>query len=97
MTRSNPEEQRLRIRQWKAAGARLEQLRREKLRGMPYNWEEAMALLELGRDIPPRPDNGQGLVAMQRIFRKADPRRKDASADTDTDTDTDTDADTDRP
>mgnify|MGYP006308729807 CR=1 FL=1 len=69
MKRPTPEEQRQLVRKWKETGEILEEMRQEKLRGMPYNWEDVVALLELGDHCPPRPENGLGMVEMQRRFR----------------------------
>ena len=65
------EEQKQLVRQWKETGAELERIRRDELRGMPYNWEEVDALLSLADryDGPPRITSG--LVEMQRLFMKA--------------------------
>ncbi len=46
-------------------------LRRERLRGMPYNWEHVVALLDLGllAKLPSR--SSSGLVEMQRRLWEA--------------------------
>lgn len=46
-------------------------LRRERLRGMPYNWEHVVTLLDLGllAELPSR--SSSGLVEMQRRLWKA--------------------------
>ena len=64
------EEQRALVRQWEKTGRELDRIRREALRGLPYNWEDVDALLELGDcyDGPPRLDSG--LVDMQYWFMK---------------------------
>ncbi len=71
----NREEQRRLVRQWEETGRELERIRREALKGMPYNWEDVDALLELGADCPRKEDRGSGLVEMQRYFMKAAPPR----------------------
>ena len=70
------EEQRLLVHQWEETGRELEQLRRDALRGMPYNWEDVDALLQLGDNYDGPPRLSSGLVEMQRWFMKAklDPR-----------------------
>jgi hypothetical protein len=77
----NREEQRRLVRQWEETGRELERLRREKLRNMPYNWEDVDALLQLGDyyDGPPRLTSG--LVEMQRYFMKRAPGRSDEQQD----------------
>jgi len=62
------EEQRKLVRQWDDAGRELERMRRETLRGMPYNWEDVDALLQLGDDCDGPPRLSSGLVEMQRVF-----------------------------
>ena len=74
MKKPNRAEQRRLVQQWEETGRELERIRREALKGMPYNWEDVDALLTLGDNLPPREDNGSGLVEMQRYFMKADPR-----------------------
>jgi len=71
MTLPTKEQQRELVRRWRTAGRELARIRREKLRGMPYDWEDVVALLELGDvyDGPPR--MAEGLVEMQQIFMKA--------------------------
>lgn len=65
------EEQRELVRQWEITGQELERIRREKLRGMPYNAEDVDALLELGDSYDGPPRMSSGLVEMQRWFMKA--------------------------
>ncbi|MBE7560049.1 hypothetical protein HS125_14360 [bacterium] len=74
MKLSNEEEQRRLVRQWEETGRQLERIRRESLRGMPYNWQDVAALLELGDSCPARLDGGMGMVEMQRWFMKARPK-----------------------
>ena len=51
------------------AGRRVsEQLRREHLRGMPFNRDDVDALLELGDTYEGPPRYAEGLVEMQRWF-----------------------------
>ncbi len=72
----NREEQQKLVRQRETTGREVDSFRREALRGMPYNWEDVDALLSLGDDIPSNEHNGEGLIEMQRIFMKADPRKR---------------------
>ena len=64
------EEQRQWVQQWEAAGRDLERMRRERLRDLPYRWEDVTALLDLGTlsEAPSR--TSSGLVEMQRWFMK---------------------------
>jgi hypothetical protein len=65
------EEQRGLVRQWEETGRELEQIRKDALRGMAYDWAAVDALLEMADyyDGPPRTESG--LVEMQRWFMKA--------------------------
>ena len=74
MKKPNRAEQRRLVQQWEETGRELERIRREALKGMPYNWEDVDALLALGDNLPPRENDGGGLLEMQRYFMKADPR-----------------------
>jgi hypothetical protein len=71
------EEQRSIILKWEETARELERIRRDALRGMPYNWADVDTLLQLGEgyDGPPRVTSG--LVEMQRWFmisaRRTDP------------------------
>ena len=71
MKRLTKEQQRHLVRIWQTAGPELERIRREELRGLPYNWEDVDMLLDMGDyyDGPPRLTSG--LVEMQRLFMKA--------------------------
>lgn len=71
------EEQRALVRQWEETGRELERIRREKLRGMPYNWEDVDALLALGDANPGPPRTTSGLIEMQRLFMLARERMED--------------------
>lgn len=71
MTHPTPEEQRDLVRQWDETGRELERIRRDALRGMPYNWADVDALLELGDHYDGPPRLSSGLVEMQRWFIKA--------------------------
>jgi len=62
------EEQRQLVRQWEATGRELDRMRRDALRGMPYNWRDVDALLELGDHCQLPPRTTSGLVEMQRWF-----------------------------
>lgn len=69
------EERRRLVRQWQETGRELERIRKEALRGMPYNWSNVDALLELGDHYDGPPRFASGLVEMQRLFMKRHPRR----------------------
>ena len=71
MKKPDREQQKKLVAQWKKTGEELNRIRRESLRNKPYNWKEVDALLQLGENIPPRKDNGKGLIEMQRYFSKA--------------------------
>lgn len=62
------EEQRELVRRWKETGEELDRLRRERLRGMPYDWRHVDALLQLAESYDGPPRTTSGLVEMQRIF-----------------------------
>ncbi len=63
------DEQRLLVRMRKEGEKEIERLRRDRLRNMPYCWEDVDTLLELGdlAQLPPR--TSSGLVEMQRKLR----------------------------
>ena len=69
------EQQRRLVRQWVETGRELERLRREALRGMPYNWQEVDALLSLADHLPRVERMGGVLVEVQRYFKKYWDRR----------------------
>lgn len=71
MNRPTLEEQRELVRRWEETGRELERLRRERLCGMPYNWEDVDTLLRLGEDYDGPPRLTSGLVEMQRLFMRA--------------------------
>jgi hypothetical protein len=73
MKRPTIEEQRALVRQWRETGRMLEQLRDEKLRGKPYDWEEVDALLSLGESYDGPPRLTSGLQEQQRLFMKLAP------------------------
>ena len=62
------EEQKRLVRQWEATGRELERIRREALRGMPYNWADVDALLALGDNYDGPERTSSGLMEMQRWF-----------------------------
>lgn len=62
------EEQRALVKQWETTGRELEQMRRAALEGMPYNWADVDALLELGDHYDGPARLTSGLVEMQRWF-----------------------------
>ncbi len=76
MKTPNRKEQQKLVRQWEETGRELERIHRAALRGMPYNREDVDALLSLGDHIPANKHNGEGLIEMQRIFMKSDPRKQ---------------------
>ena len=71
MRSPNRDEQRRLVILWEETGRELERLRRKPLRGMPYNWKDVDALLELGDLGTSTPRHSSGLVEMQRWFMKA--------------------------
>lgn len=72
----SPEEQRKLIRQWEETGRELERIRREKLRNMPYNWEDVDALLSVADAFPPPSRTTSGLVEQQYWFMRARERNE---------------------
>ncbi|MBW7864853.1 MAG: hypothetical protein H3C30_10635 [Candidatus Hydrogenedentes bacterium] len=64
------EEQRALVRQWEETGRELDRIRREALRGMPYNWKDVAALLSLGDAWQRPPRTESGLVEMQYWFMR---------------------------
>jgi len=75
------EEQKRLVKQWEVTGPLLEQIRRDALRDLSYNWEDVDALLALGDNYDGPPRFAEGMVEMQRIFMKARPNSP-ASQDT---------------
>jgi hypothetical protein len=75
-TPSREEQQRL-ARQWEETGRALEDIRRAKLRGMPYNWGDVEALLSTVANCDGPPRFAEGMVEMQRLFMKRRPRPTD--------------------
>lgn len=73
MKRPTKEEQRQLVRQWQETGRILDAMRVEKLRGMPYNFEEVDALLSLADHYKGPPRLTSGLLEQQRLFMKAAP------------------------
>jgi len=65
------EEQRRLVRQWDETGPLLERIRREALRGKPYDWREVEAVLDLGFQDGMPSRESSGLVEMQHWFIKA--------------------------
>lgn len=63
------------VRQWVNTGRELERIRRDALRGMPYNWQEVDALLALADEYDSPQRNSSGLIEMQRLFMTASQRR----------------------
>lgn len=56
------------LRRYEKAWEEVDRLRAERLRGMPYNAEEVMALLDLGESYDGPPRFAEGMVEMQRLF-----------------------------
>ena len=56
------------LRGYEKAWEEVDRLRAEKLRGMPSNAEDVMALLELGESYDGPPRFAEGMVEMQRLF-----------------------------
>jgi len=73
------EEQVALVKQWEETGPELERIRREALKGMPYNWRDVDELLRIGdqANLPSRTTSG--LVEMQRLFMKGHSRLKKSS------------------
>ncbi|MFA6240147.1 MAG: hypothetical protein WC655_04415 [Candidatus Hydrogenedentales bacterium] len=70
------EELRALVRQMDEGHKRADQIRREALRDMPYNWEDVDALLQLGDAYDGPPRSSEGIIEMQRCFMKAKNRIK---------------------
>lgn len=75
MKEPSREEQKRLVQQWAITGRELERIRREALRGMPYNAEDVDALLSLGDHYAGPPDDSRGLIEMQRLFMVAADRQ----------------------
>lgn len=73
MKRPTIEEQRKLVKLWDDTGPKLEKIRRDALRGLPYNEEDVDALLSLGDDYDGPTRLTSGLVEMQAVFMKAAP------------------------
>lgn len=71
MNKPTLDEQRKIVQQWEETARELEQMRRKKLRGMPYNWKEVDALLELGENAEGVVRSSEGIIEMQRLFMLA--------------------------
>lgn len=69
MNRPTPEQERLIVKQWLAAGPALERQRDEELKSRHYDWTTVDALLDIGSRFG-RPRFAEGMVEMQRLFRK---------------------------
>lgn len=68
------EEMRAYVDRMERAHIEVARIRREALRGMPYDWQDVDALLALGDVGDYAPRTTSGLVEMQRLFRGALPR-----------------------
>ena len=64
------EEQRRLVRQWAETGRELEAIRRNELRGRPYDWKVVDSLLRLADSYDGPERTTSGLVEMQRLFMK---------------------------
>ena len=73
MKRPTEEEQRQLVAQWAKTGHILDQMRKERLRGKPYDWKEVDALLSLADHYDGPPRLTSGLVEQPRQFMKAAP------------------------
>lgn len=71
MNKPTYEEQKQLVRQMEATHQELDRMRREKLRGLEYNWEDVDALLQLGEGYDGPPRLSSGLEEMQYWFMKA--------------------------
>jgi hypothetical protein len=69
MNHPTREQERLIVKQWVAAGPALKRQRDEELRSRPYDWMAVDALLDMGARFG-RPRFAEGLVEMQRLFRR---------------------------
>jgi len=67
------EEQRQLVKLWEETGPILEKIRRDALRGLPYNEAHVDALLSLADNYDGPPRLTSGLVEMQAVFMKAAP------------------------
>ena len=75
------EEQKKLVQQWDETGRKLEEIRRNELRGMPYDWKAVDALLQLA-DLHTGPERTtSGLVEMQRLFMKRHPNSPTSKTD----------------
>ena len=70
MNHPTHEQERLIVKQWLAAGPALERQRDAELRSRQYDWTTVDALLEIGARFG-RPRLAEGMVEMQRLFRRA--------------------------
>ncbi|MDQ1257564.1 MAG: hypothetical protein QG656_2170 [Candidatus Hydrogenedentes bacterium] len=76
MNHPTHEEQRELVRLWETTGPELDRIRKEALRGMPYDWKSVDALLALGDSYDGPPRTSSGLVEMHRRMALAEERRK---------------------
>lgn len=75
MKRPTHEEELAIVRQWMRAGPALATQRQAELRQRPYDWMTVDALLDMGARFG-RPRFAEGMVEMQRYFRRAANQRK---------------------
>lgn len=68
MKRPTLEEQRALGRKREETERILERMRREKLRGMPYNWRDVDAIVSLGDSYDGPPRTSSALEEQQRLF-----------------------------
>ena len=70
MKRLTQDQQRAVVQQWKRAAPALARAREEELVAWQYDWTTVDALLDIGAKSPPREEEPNGLVEMQRQFMK---------------------------
>lgn len=68
MKKPSLEEQRALVKRWDTLGPELERIRREALRGMPFDAKAVEELLSLGEGYDGPPRFAEGMVEMQRLF-----------------------------
>lgn len=68
MKKPSIEEQRALVKRWDTLGPELERIRRDALRGMPFDPKAVEELLSLGEQYDGPPRFAEGMVEMQRLF-----------------------------
>lgn len=74
MNMPDRDEQRKLVKQWAHTGRELDEIRREELRDMPYDWKAVDSLLQLADSYDGPERTTSGLVEMQRYFMKLYPK-----------------------